>query len=131
MNDSALIEYLHTAIPGLIAVYRFGSEAKGTAGPHSDIDLALLARHPLANLHRFELAQALAVHLHRDIDLVDLRAASTVMRMQVLSTGICLATFDDQARRTFEMYSYADYARLNEVRRVIVRGITARGLVYG
>jgi hypothetical protein len=76
-------------------------------------------------------AQELATRLHRDIDLVDLRAASTVMRMQVLSTGTCLATFDDPARRTFEMYAYADYARLNEERRDILKSITARGLVYG
>jgi hypothetical protein len=69
----------------------------------------------------------LATRLHRDVDLIDLRAASTVMRMQVLSIGTCLATFDDLARRTFEMYTYADYARLNEERRDILKGITARG----
>ena len=131
MNDNALIEYISTAIPDLIALYRFGSQAKGTARPHSDIDLAVLSHNSIANLHRFELAQELATRLHRDVDLIDLRAASTVMRMQVLSTGTCLATFDDLARRTFEMYTYADYARLNEERRDILKGIAARGLVYG
>ena len=131
MNDNALIEYISTAIPDLIALYRFGSQAKGTARPHSDIDLAVLSHNPIARLHRFELAQELATRLHRDVDLIDLRAASTVMRMQVLSTGTCLATFDDLARRTFEMYAYADYARLNEERRDILKGIAARGLVYG
>ncbi|MDI3466423.1 MAG: hypothetical protein OJF50_005244 [Nitrospira sp.] len=103
MNDNALIEYISTAIPDLIALYRFGSQAKGIARPHSDIDLAMLSHNPIASLHRFELAQELATRLHRDVDLIDLRAASTVMRMQVLSTGTCLATFDDLARRTFEM----------------------------
>ena len=131
MNDSALIEYISTAVPDLIALYHFGSHAKGTARPHSDIDLAVLTHKPITSLHRFELAQELATRLHRDVDLVDLRAASTVMRMQVLSTGTCLATFDDLARRMFEMYTYADYARLNEERRDILKGITARGLVYG
>lgn len=131
MNDTALIEYIRSSIPDLIAVYCFGSQAKGTARPHSDIDLAVLTHAPIASLRRFELAQELATHLHTDVDLVDLRAASTVMRMQVLSTGTCLATFDEPARRTFEMYSYADYARLNEERRDIVKGVTARGLVYG
>ena len=131
MNDTALIDYIRTAIPDLISLYRFGSHAKGTARPHSDIDLAVLTPNPIASLRRFELAQELATRLHRDIDLVDLRTASTVMRMQVLSTGICLATFDDPARRSFEMYTYADYARLNEERRDILKGITTRGLVYG
>ena len=53
------------------------------------------------------------------------------MRMQVLATGECLDTRDDQAKAEFEMYAYADYARLNEERRELMKGITERGLVYG
>jgi predicted nucleotidyltransferase len=131
MKDAILIEHLRESVPGLIALYRFGSQAKGTARPGSDIDLAILSRDPIPNLRRFELAQELATQLHHDVDLVDLRTASTVMRMQVLSTGVCLDAPDDQARREFEMYAYSDYARLNEERREIVKGITKRGLVYG
>jgi predicted nucleotidyltransferase len=131
MNDSALIEYIRHAVPSLIALYRFGSQAKGTARPDSDVDLAVLTRDPIPNLRRFELAQELAIRLHRDVDLVDLRNASTVMRMQVLSTGTCLNTQDESARREFEMYAYSDYARLNEERCEILKGITKRGLVYG
>jgi uncharacterized protein len=71
------------------------------------------------------------VQLHRDVDLVDLRSASTVMRMQVISTGECLTAADEAARREFEMYTYSDYARLNEERRDILKRISASGLVYG
>jgi predicted nucleotidyltransferase len=131
MNDVALSEYIRKAVPGLIALYRFGSQAKGTARPGSDVDLAILSREPVPNLRRFELAQELATQLHRDVDLVDLRTASAVMKMQVLSTGACLASQDESARREFETYAYSDYARLNEERREIVKGITKRGLVYG
>lgn len=131
MNDNALLEHIRQSIPDLIALYRFGSQAKGTARPDSDIDLAVLAHAPIPNIRRFELAQELAVQLHRDVDLVDLRSASTVMRMQVLSTGTCLNAPDEPARREFEMYAYSDYARLNEERREVVKGITERGVVYG
>lgn len=131
MNDASLSEYIRKAVPGLIALYQFGSQAKGTARPASDIDLAILSREPMPNLRRFELAQELAAQLHRDVDLVDLRTASAVMKMQVLSTGACLDSQDESARREFEMYAYSDYARLNEERREIVKGITKRGLVYG
>lgn len=131
MDDNTLIEHIRKSVPDLIALYRFGSQAKGTARRDSDVDLAVLARDPIPNLRRFELAQELAVQLHRDVDLVDLRNASTVMRMQVLSTGTCLNTQDESARREFEMYAYSDYARLNEERREILKGITKRGLVYG
>lgn len=131
MNDASLSEYIRKAVPGLIALYQFGSQAKGTARPASDIDLAILSREPMPNLRRFELAQELATQLHCDVDLVDLRTASAVMKMQVLSTGACLDSQDESARREFEMYAYSDYARLNEERREIVKGITKRGLVYG
>lgn len=131
MNDTGLVEYLKKSVPGLIALYRFGSQAKGIARPDSDVDLAILARVALSELRRFELAQELAIQLHRDVDLVDLRSAPTVMRMQALSTGTCLSATDEQARREFEMYVYSDYARLNEERREILKGVTRRGLVYG
>jgi predicted nucleotidyltransferase len=131
MDDHALIEHLRKSVPGLIALYRFGSQAKGTVRPDSDIDLAVLARDPIPAMHRFELAQELAIQLYRDVDLVDLRTASTVMRMQVLSTGTCLDAPDEPARREFEMYAYSDYARLNEERREILKRIAERGLVYG
>jgi len=131
MNDHELIRHINKSVPGLIALYRFGSQAKQTARPESDLDLAVLARDPIPSIRLFELAQDLAVQLHRDVDLVDLREVSAVMRMQVLSTGTCLDAPDESARRSFEMYAYADYARLNEERREIVKGITKRGLVYG
>ncbi len=131
MDDHALIEQVRKSVPGLIALYRFGSQAKGTARPGSDVDLAVLARDPLPVMRRFELAQELAIQLHRDVDLVDLRSASTVMRMQVISTGTCLNAPDEPARREFEMYAYSDYARLNEERRDILKRIAESGLVYG
>ena len=131
MDDPALIEYLRKSVPELIALYRFGSQAKGTARPDSDVDLAVLARNPIPAIRRFELAQELAIQLHRDVDLVDLRSASTVMRMQVISMGTCLDAPDEPARREFEMYAYSDYARLNEERRDILKRIAESGEVYG
>lgn len=131
MNDNALIEFARQTIPDLIALYRFGSQAKGNGRPDSDVDLAVLARYPIPALRRFELAQELAAQLHRDVDLVDLRTASTVMRMQVLSTGEYLDASNDSARREFEMYVYSDYARLNEERREILKRVRASGMIYG
>lgn len=131
MDDQALIEHIRQSVPDLIALYRFGSQAKGTTRPNSDMDLAVLAADPISNLRRFELAQELATQLHRDVDLVDLRTASTVMRMQVISTGTCLDAPNEPTRREFEMYAYSDYARLNEERREILKRISTSGLVYG
>lgn len=131
MTDASLVAYIRKAVPHLTALYRFGSTERGTPRPDSDIDLALLLQEPLSELRRFELAQELAIQLHRDVDLVDLRTASTVVRMQIISTGTCLIITDEPARREFEMYVYSDYARLNEERREILKSVTKRGLIYG
>ena len=131
MNDHELIQFISQAIPDLIALYRFGSHAKGNTRPDSDVDLAVLTGDPIRALRRFELAQELAVRLHRDVDLVDLCVASTVMRMQVISTGECLDSPNGPARREFEMYAYADYARLNEERGEILKRVRASGVIYG
>jgi uncharacterized protein len=130
MNDTGLVEYIKKSIPDLITLYRFGSQAKGTARPDSDVDLAILSRVALSELRRFELAQELATQLHRDVDLVDLRNASTVMRMQVISTGGCLFTVSDRLQGEFEDLVYSTYARLNEERREILNDVRTRGSVY-
>ncbi|MBS0156003.1 MAG: nucleotidyltransferase domain-containing protein [Nitrospira sp.] len=131
MNDHALIEFFRQTVLDLIALYRFGSCTKGGTRPDSDVDLAVLTCNPIPALRRFELAQELATRLHCDVDLVDLRTASTVMRMQVISTGECLDSPNGPARREFEMYVYSDYARLNEERREILNRVRASGVIYG
>jgi predicted nucleotidyltransferase len=131
METREIVQHILDSVPDVIAVYQFGSTARGETRPESDVDIAVLASSPIQAQRRFEIEQELANRLHRDVDLVDLREASTVMRMQVLSTGRCLESRNDLARRQFEMYAYSDYARLNEERREILKQITTRGSVYG
>ena len=57
--------------------------------------------------------------------LVDLRAASTVLRMQVVANSRLLFDRDPAARERFEDYVFASYARLNEERRAIVESARA------
>ena len=131
MDIQAITRFLSEQIPDLLVLYQFGSQAQGTARPDSDIDLAVLASTQIPGERLFHLAQELAVRLGRDVDLVDLRTTTTVMRAQIISTGRCLESHDDQARAEFELYAYSDYARLNEERRDILRDIKERGLIYG
>lgn len=125
------VEQIVAAVPSTLAVYVFGSVAAGTQAVDSDVDLAVLAPHPLAAEARWHLAQTLAIELGRDVDLVDLRQASTVMRVQVLGSGKLLLELDRGARQEFEAVALGAYARLNEERRGIIDDIRARGSVYG
>jgi len=131
MNDAEVVRIIRDSIPEAIAVYRFGSSVGDATHAKSDVDLAVLAPRPLDPVRRFDLQAQLARALHRDVDLVDLHAASTVMRMQVISRGIALAVFDSAERDFFETYTYADYARLNEERKAILQQIERDGRVYG
>lgn len=70
-----------------MVAYVFGSVARGEARRDSDVDLAFL---PLAACDSWEVLAAradLARIVGRDVDLVDLSRASTVMRAEILRTG--------------------------------------------
>lgn len=131
VDDDEIVRVLGAAVPDLVAVYRFGSTAAGVARRDSDVDLGLLARQPLDPAGRFELQEELALRLHRDVDLVDLRRASTVMRMQILAHGTVIAEIDAAERARFETYTYSAYARLNEERRTVIDRVRRERTVHG
>ena len=127
----AAVATIRAAMPDVQAIYRFGSMTAGTAGPDSDLDLAVLGPHPLDPMVRFDLQEQLASVVRRSVDLVDLRAASPVMAMQVLAAGELLHDFAPDLRGLFEDRAYGTYARLNEERRGILERVATEGTVYG
>jgi len=131
MTDAQMVAFLRDALGDVIAVYRFGSTVQGQTHRDSDVDLAVLAAAPVPPGVRFDVQERLAAQLGRDVDLVDLRQASTVMRMQVITTGRLLAAFDPAAQEAFEDLTYSAYARLNEERREILEQVRREGRVHG
>jgi predicted nucleotidyltransferase len=131
MTDAEITDFLREAISGLVAVYRFGSTVAQRTHAQSDIDIAFLAATRIDPVDRFALQEKLASRVGRDVDLLDLQTASTVMRMQVISNGHVLATYDTKAREAFEDHAYTSYARLNEERREILDQVRREGRVYG
>lgn len=118
-------------IGSLQAIYLFGSMARGDAGPDSDVDLGVLARNVVPPERLFDLAQELAAALGRDVDLVDLRGASTVLRVQVIGRGRPIYRLPEPAVTHFEDFVFSDYARLNEERAGILEDVARRGSVHG
>ena len=74
-------------LPKVWAVYVHGSFALGDARPDSDLDLAVLLPPDEALEQTWELAAILSARVGREVDLVDLRIVSDVLRMQVLRNG--------------------------------------------
>ncbi|MCB2358616.1 type VII toxin-antitoxin system MntA family adenylyltransferase antitoxin [Clostridium estertheticum] len=112
-------------------IYIFGSYAKGTSRSDSDIDIAFLSDEDFSEYEIFMNAQELAGLLNREIDLVDLKKSSTVFKAQVVGTGKTIFCNNDTRRMYFEMYSFKEYALLNEERAVILENIKKRGNIYG
>lgn len=128
---SDVVDLVRTRLPDVVAVYLFGSQASGQSTADSDVDLAVLGADRLDPVARWELQEDLAARLHRKVDLVDLRGASTVMRVQVLDRANVLFDGNPGARALFEATALSSYARLNEERRGILIDIRARGTIHG
>ena len=95
------------SLPDTLAIYLFGSCASGQARDDSDVDLAVLTVTPVSPQLRWDTAQTLAKLLARDVDLVVLREASTVMRLQVVAHGERLYCRDHAAAGLFETTTFS------------------------
>ena len=74
--------------------FLFGSAA--TRGPNAarDVDVAVAFAQPLSLLQQGALCAQLEQIVGREIDLVDLDSASTLLRWEVVRSGIVLAARD-------------------------------------
>lgn len=102
---------------GLDALWLFGSEAKGTSRPGSDLDLAALFRRPPSALELLDTRAEFAGRLGRDVDLVDLDRASPILAMQVVRHGRLVAEANPARRQRFAAGLPGRYEDLRIVRR--------------
>jgi len=93
--------------PGsLVAVYLFGSQARGTAGPTSDVDVAVLfGARPESTLagQPFALEDELRGLLGKPVQLLTLDSAPPDLIHRVLRDGVLVAERDRSARIRFEV----------------------------
>ena len=128
MSDSTFVERLHVLLdsvdPEVLAVYLYGSRARGTARPDSDVDLALLLRRPpaptLGGVSR-NLEPLLERELRLRVEAIILNAAPPDLAHRVLRDGIVVLDRDRPARLRFEVQSRNEYFGLEPVRRLYRR----------
>ena len=131
MKTEAIVGLLRQRLPDLLAVYAFGSRAQGTAGPDSDLDLAVLTPKKRDPVLLWEVAAELAPLAGSDVDVVDLRTASTIMQHQVLSTGARWWVGDRLAADLWELQVLRDKQELDERRAPLIEDILRSGVVHG
>lgn len=129
MLDKGLSLLIERFNPSL--VYIFGSYARDELRDDSDIDIAFLSSGDFTSYEVFMFAQELADIYKRDVDLIDLKKASTVFKAQIVGTGNVLYCSDENIKIDFQIRSLKEYALLNEERNVVFESIKERGSVYG
>lgn len=130
MNADAICHLLRQRLPALLAVYAFGSRIQGTSDAGSDLDLAVLVPGYADPLALWSLASEVADVAGCHVDLLDMRAASTVMQHQVLTTGVTWWRRDDDVMM-WEAAMLNEMLALDEARAPLMADILRRGSVYG
>lgn len=128
--DEVIVMPVLAALPQAMAVYAFGSRVKGDARPDSDLDLAVLVPGYADPLKLWSLAGDLSTTLGLDVDLLDLRRASTVMQYQILTGGRRLWGREPDAGR-FECFVMSEKLDLDQARAGLLADIRRDGRVYG
>lgn len=107
------------AEPATVAVYLFGSTARGDAGPASDVDVAVLFYAPPAATlmgSGLSLAGRLEQMLGTRVDLIVLNNASADLVHRVLRDGDLLVDRDPGRRIRFEVAKRNEYFDLQPIR---------------
>jgi predicted nucleotidyltransferase len=118
-------------LPNVLAIYVFGSQVSGFVSLESDLDLAVLVEGYATPVLLWNLANGeLADIAKMPVDLLDLRAASTVMQHQILTTGSRLYA-KNSAVDSFEAFVFSEKFILDEKRAELFSDIKKRGFVYG
>lgn len=128
MNEiDRLVQKILEHHPAAQAIYLYGSYGSPYERPESDIDIAvLLAPHKAKEAKeagllalsdvQFELEQL----LKREVDLINLRQAPTVLQKEVIAANRRIYQADAQAANEFEMLTLSYYQKLNEERAEII-----------
>ncbi len=130
-RDRRIVAVLCGALPGLQAIYRYGSAGTLHERAESDIDLAVLAAVPFGAETLLQLAGVLGGLTGKDIDLHDMRRLPVTLRVRIVTEGFRLFAADRAASEEYDSRVLSDYAFLNEARRGILADIRARGRIHG
>jgi predicted nucleotidyltransferase len=125
-----LVRAILASMPDALAIYCFGSKVMGSAHDESDLDLAVLLPGYADPASLWKLSEVLVPIAGCEVDLVDMRAASTVMQYQVLMNGRRLLAKQPEAD-LFECFVLSEKTALDEARAGLLKDIGKRGRIYG
>ena len=110
--EASIRDFFQADTHNVVAVYLFGSQARGTARPRSDIDIAvLLAKEPPSTFQGLclDMESDLERRLAREVDLVILNRAPPDLVHRILRDARLLIDRDSSARIQFEIKARNEY----------------------
>jgi uncharacterized protein len=128
-------ELIRQKLPNVLAIYVFGSRVTENTSKESDLDLAVLVAGYADIVSLWDLSTEIASMTNCDVDLLDMRAASTVMQYQILSKGIRVWQSDIPSVALdiglYECAMLSEMTALNEARAGLIADIKKSGTIYG
>ena len=118
---------LAASFPGrrVLGIWMYGSRARDAHRPDSDIDLAVLCDAPLDPVDLFDASGRLAARLGSPVDLVDLRRAGGLLRVEATHRGKPLTPPTTEAD-LFTTHALSDHAAFAPNRRAATRAFEER-----
>lgn len=132
--DSILIgarDALLRAFPDAWAIYVYGSFARGEETDNSDVDLAVLLPPEGSIADLLGVISQVAADIHREVDIVDLRRVSDVLRREVLSDDRTLYVSRPDQVLEWEGSAISRYQRYREEVRELLQDFASTGIGYG
>lgn len=119
------------ALPHAWAIYVYGSIARGDEWPGSDLDLAVLLPPGERITDKLALISEISMRVGREVDLIDLRAVSDVLRREVLADGRVLHVSHRDHVLLWEASAMTRYGYHREEIREILDDFRRTGIGYG
>jgi uncharacterized protein len=117
MEREQVVETLRRYFAGrddVVAAYLFGSAARGTARPSSDVDVGVVLRAGRPrDLHAYgrlvDVQADLEERMHCAVDVVPMNGAPPDLLHRILRDGVCVHDSDPAARVAFELQARNEY----------------------
>jgi predicted nucleotidyltransferase len=126
--DKRIVRFFESR-PEIVAVYLFGSRARGRAKETSDVDLAVLID-PNAKIDRLELKRDMMIGLsgvlRKEIHPVILNSAGELLSAQVFKYGKCLYNREPGILSRFRTVQYSKIADFAYLRNIMQKGFTRK-----
>jgi predicted nucleotidyltransferase len=110
-------------------VFVFGSAVEQRFSADSDVDIGVLLEKDIESIQLHEISQAISEKLRREVDLVNLRDASPILKMQILKNGVLLLCSNPEDYSEFFTQTIKQYEDLKIIRRPIEQNIL-KGRIY-